>query len=152
MHRAHGRLLNSVRRDILLQPHLLGTWPSSRGVTHGVISILRSVLKGCTWGCFEFVICVCGHLLVVACACAAAACCFMKVFAGGVLFDTVDLYNSVSGTWSTARLSVARTDFAAASVGNVAIFAGGNSWAGNSILCPFFDGCSWGSRLWLSCV
>ncbi len=39
--------------------------------------------------------------------------------------DAVDLFNSASGTWSTARLSVGRTDLAATSVGNVAIFAGG---------------------------
>jgi hypothetical protein len=39
--------------------------------------------------------------------------------------NTVDLYSSVSGTWSTAQLSVARTDVASTSVGNVAIFAGG---------------------------
>ncbi len=37
----------------------------------------------------------------------------------------VDLYNSASGTWSTAQLSVARSSLAATSVGNVAIFAGG---------------------------
>ncbi len=37
----------------------------------------------------------------------------------------VDLYESVSGTWSTAFLSEARFGLAAASVGNVAIFAGG---------------------------
>ena len=33
VHRAHGRLLSSVWRVILLRRHLLGTWPSSRGVT-----------------------------------------------------------------------------------------------------------------------
>ncbi len=43
----------------------------------------------------------------------------------------VDLYNSASGTWSTAQLSVARYMIAATSVGNVAIFAGG-SLLGNS--------------------
>ncbi len=37
----------------------------------------------------------------------------------------MDLYNSASGTWSTAELSIPRTGFAATSVGNVAIFAGG---------------------------
>jgi hypothetical protein len=92
-------------------------------------------------------------LRVVGRICSAAACRLMKVTAGsGDMSKVVDLYNSVSGTWSTAQLSVARCDHAATSVGNVAIFAGGYSWAGNSILCPFFDGCSWGSRLWLSCV
>ena len=41
--------------------------------------------------------------------------------------DVVDLYNGVTGTWSTARLSVGRENFAAASVGEVALFAGGIS-------------------------
>jgi len=39
--------------------------------------------------------------------------------------DAVDLYNSTTGVWSTAQLSAARGYLAAASVGNVAIFAGG---------------------------
>jgi hypothetical protein len=39
--------------------------------------------------------------------------------------NTVDVYNSATGVWSTAQLSVARSDLAAASVGNLAIFAGG---------------------------
>jgi hypothetical protein len=47
--------------------------------------------------------------------------------------NAVDLYNSASGTWSTAQLSVARIHLAATSVGNVAIFAGGVS--GNCSFC-----------------
>jgi hypothetical protein len=39
--------------------------------------------------------------------------------------DVVDLYNSTSGVWSTAQLSVARSSPAATSVGNVALIAGG---------------------------
>ena len=41
--------------------------------------------------------------------------------------DTVDLYNSATGVWSTAQLSVARSipRNAATSVGNVAMFGGG---------------------------
>ena len=50
----------------------------------------------------------------------------MRVTAGGQS-NAVDLYNSASGTWSTAQLSVARHSLAATSVGNVAIFAGGES-------------------------
>jgi hypothetical protein len=46
--------------------------------------------------------------------------------------DAVDLYNSATGTWSTAQLSVARLGLAAASVGNVALFAGG--WLGSALL------------------
>ncbi len=41
--------------------------------------------------------------------------------------DAVDVYNSATGEWSTARLSVAREALAATTVGNVAIFAGGQS-------------------------
>jgi hypothetical protein len=60
----------------------------------------------------------------------------MKITAGGPRVIVADLYDSASGTWSTAQLSVARSEHAATSVGNVAIFAGGYSWTGNSILCP----------------
>ncbi len=49
----------------------------------------------------------------------------MRVTAGGAVSNAVDLYNSASGTWSTAQLSVARSHLAATSVGNLAIFAGG---------------------------
>ena len=49
----------------------------------------------------------------------------MGVTAGGGVSNAVDLYNGASGTWSTAQLSVARLILAATSVGNVAIFAGG---------------------------
>ena len=50
----------------------------------------------------------------------------MRVTAGyNGVSNAVDLYNSASGTWSTAQLSVARNGPAATSVGNVAIFAGG---------------------------
>jgi hypothetical protein len=45
---------------------------------------------------------------------------------GGSVTSTVDLYNAVTSTWTTAQLSVARYALqAAASVGNVAVFAGG---------------------------
>jgi hypothetical protein len=37
----------------------------------------------------------------------------------------VDVYNGTTGAWSTAQLSVARGYLVAASVGNVALFAGG---------------------------
>ena len=47
--------------------------------------------------------------------------------------NAVDLYNSTLGTWSTAQLSVARYYLGATSVGNMAIFAGGDS--GNCSFC-----------------
>ncbi len=61
--------------------------------------------------------------------CAAAGCRLMKFTAASGMYlfqsDAVDLYNSASGTWSTARLSARLASLAATSVGNVAIFAGG---------------------------
>ena len=45
----------------------------------------------------------------------------------GADFNAVDVYNGATGAWSTAQLSVARYHLAAASVGNVALFAGGSS-------------------------
>ncbi len=45
--------------------------------------------------------------------------------------DAVDVYNSVTGVWSTAKLSVARADLAGASVGNTVLIAGGN--IGNAV-------------------
>ncbi len=46
--------------------------------------------------------------------------------------DAVDLYNSATGKWSTAQLSVGRRQFSATSVGGVALFAGG--YSGNVLL------------------
>ena len=56
--------------------------------------------------------------------CYAAACSLMCSTAG-IYSNATDLYNSATGLWSTAQLSVARSSLAAASVGNVALFAGG---------------------------
>lgn len=47
--------------------------------------------------------------------------------AGSSYSNAVDVYNSATGTWSTAQLSVARGNFAATSVGNVALFVGGTA-------------------------
>ena len=48
----------------------------------------------------------------------------MRVFAG-VGSGAVDIFNIVTRSWSTAQLSIPRFSLAAASVGNLAIFAGG---------------------------
>jgi hypothetical protein len=61
--------------------------------------------------------------------------------------NAVDLYNSVTGTWSTAQLSVARAQLAATSVGNMALFAGGVVTGG--ILLPQGWGASGGQCRWL---
>jgi hypothetical protein len=49
--------------------------------------------------------------------------------------NAVDLYNGASGTWSTAQLSVAREYLAATSVGNMAIFGGGDEGNYSFALC-----------------
>ena len=69
---------------------------------------------------------VCVWCRVVSCVCAASACRLMRATAGACS-NAVDLYNSATGAWSTAQLSVARRYLAATSVGNVAIFAGGEA-------------------------
>ncbi len=54
---------------------------------------------------------------------------FLMHFTANGLSDVVDIYNAISGTWSTAVLSVARPLLAATSLPSfgVAIFAGGGS-------------------------
>ena len=56
----------------------------------------------------------------------------IRATAGVGVRDVVDVYNDATGAWSTAQLSVARGYLAAASVGNVALFAGGY---GSALLC-----------------
>ena len=52
----------------------------------------------------------------------------MCATAGGAIgSNVVDVYNGATGAWSTAQLSAARYLLAAASVGNVALFAGGDA-------------------------
>ena len=64
----------------------------------------------------------------------------MRATAGG-MSDVVDLYDSGTGRWSTAQLSVARYDLSATSVGKVAIFAGGNGGADSKLLRIVFVCC-----------
>ena len=73
----------------------------------------------------------------------------MRFTADDALSNAVDLYNYTSGSWSTARLSVARDFLAATSVGNVAIFAGG--YTGN---CSFtlFGMMSVGDAVTFACL
>jgi hypothetical protein len=60
----------------------------------------------------------------------------MRVAAvAGGYSNAVDLYNSASGTWSTAQLSVGRGHLVATSVANVAIFAGGSAGILRVALC-----------------
>jgi hypothetical protein len=73
----------------------------------------------------------------------------MKFTADGERSNAVDLYNGTSGTWSTAQLSVARGYLAATSVGNVAIFAGGDT--GNCSFCVVWGLC-WSCCAWMMLV
>ena len=65
-------------------------------------------------------------------ACPATAFSLTRATAAGPS-NAVDVYNGATGAWSTAQLSVARNQLAAASVGNVALFAGG--WIASALLC-----------------
>ena len=69
--------------------------------------------------------------------CAATAFSLTRATAGASS-NVVDLYNGATGAWSTAQLSVARSSLAAASVGNVALFAGGDT--GGALLCREGEG------------
>ncbi len=51
----------------------------------------------------------------------------------GTYYNTVDIYTSGTGAWSTAQLSAARYFLVATSVGSVALFAGG--YDGSELLC-----------------
>ncbi len=84
--------------------------------------------------------------------CPATACCLMRATAGRpeTVHKVVDVYNSATGAWSTAQLSVARAELAAASVGNLAMFAGGQN--SGALLCRggvvLMVKCMLGSRTW----
>jgi hypothetical protein len=104
----------------------------------GLLFGLMRVGDGVRFACFV----VCGLLLC--CVCGAGGCRLMRVTAGDGSLNAVDLYNLASGTWSTAQLSVARSNLAATSVGNVAIFAGGFSFSGNCRLTLFVEGLLFG--------
>ena len=82
---------------------------------------------GGVWGivcCYVRVLCL-RELRYYFCICPATYSYLMRATADDVS-DVVDVYNGTTGAWSTARLSVARFNVAAASVGNVALFAGGS--------------------------
>ena len=52
-----------------------------------------------------------------------------RLAGGSDLSLAVDMYHVLTGNWSMAQLSKARMSFAATSVGNVALFAGGYDWS-----------------------
>ncbi len=53
--------------------------------------------------------------------------------------DVVDIYDTSTGEWSTARLSVARWELAAASVGSRIFFGGGSVVGGGSNVVDIYD-------------
>ena len=57
---------------------------------------------------------------------------------GGVKVDTVDVFNIVTQTWSTSKLSEARDQLAGAAAGSKIVFAGGSS-SGLSTTVDIFD-------------
>jgi hypothetical protein len=72
------------------------------------------------------------------------------IFAGGYDYslgssqkvpqDTVDIYDESTGSWTTAKLSAARYDIAAVTVGDLAIFAGGNSYYHRNAVADIYNG------------
>jgi hypothetical protein len=97
----------------------------------GLLFVLMSVGDGVTFACLRRVACC---LLCLRCRRLPSE----GVTAGSDFSKDVDLFNSASGTWSTAQLSVARSSLVATSVWNVAIFAGGSTC--NCRLTPFVEG------------
>jgi hypothetical protein len=65
-----------------------------------------------------------------ACDCMVRSCCVHILDIAGVGSNAVDLYNCATEVWTTAQLSVGRFESTAASVGSMALFAGG--WAKES--------------------
>jgi hypothetical protein len=68
--------------------------------------------------------------------------------------SVVDIFNVVTGTWSTAALSQARADLAAASLPNasVVIFAGGRcTFCDFCVSCCSMDMSVRGMREWVEC-
>ncbi len=66
---------------------------------------------------------------------------FHMCAASGGYSRVVDIYTITTRTWSTAQLSAARLGLAATSVGNFALFAGGDGPNGNCVsvsLCKVF--------------
>jgi hypothetical protein len=62
----------------------------------------------------------------------------------------VDLFNSTTGAWSTAQLSVARESLAATSVGALSLIAGGENTG--TLLCKVFGSLMNTNALWVECV
>jgi hypothetical protein len=64
--------------------------------------------------------------------------CLFSIAIAMMAMDAAAHFANAQSTWSTAQLSVARTNIGATSVGNVALFAGGDSASGGAIGIDFF--------------
>jgi hypothetical protein len=121
----HGRRLSSS--GFPLQLHRSGTWLCSLGVRccigrgGGRVFIVACVV------CVLLVVRYCGSV------CPVTASSLMRATAACCPSNVVGVYNVTTGAWSTAQLSVARFYPTAASVGNLALFAGGQT--GSALLC-----------------
>ena len=130
----HGQRLSSAWHANFYQPHRSGT----------LLCLLGDIRVRCCEGCCDMswaLLMVCEQVecldIVQYCGAnsSATACFLMRAAAGpNTATDVVDLYNSATGTWSTAQLSLARWALAAASIGNLALFGGGRSATGE-LLC-----------------
>jgi hypothetical protein len=88
------------------------------------------------------------HLTVLVCAWAGVQLepqrlhCFARLMfiSDALVFNATDVFDSATGKWSTAELSVARSGASAVSVGTLAIFAGGATYNwGRSNATDVFD-------------
>jgi hypothetical protein len=100
-------------------------------------SSLRAGQQGITWAIDTFVLSASAWCFILAhVALRELAVIFLTRSAAAGVFAAVDLYNSATGAWSTAQLSVARGNgLAAASIGDLAIIAGGQSPSDMGFVC-----------------
>jgi hypothetical protein len=127
--------------------------PAATTISVGNLAIFAGGSGNCS-----FALCDVGFVLGLLCVfeafrlllvCAAGGYRLMRVAAGKDDSNAVDLYNSLTGRWSTAQLSVRRISLAATSVGNLAIFAGGFQYDSGNCCFAMCDG---GFVLGLLCV
>ncbi len=126
----HGRLLSSARRALITQLHLSGTWLCSLGVQQQVRCCEGRERGGCVYGCLHV---ECLRVLQYCSSVRPATVSSLTRVTAGDLSNVVDVFNGETGEWSTAQHSVARQYPAAASVGNLALFAGG--YGRGALLC-----------------
>ncbi len=111
-----GQQLTSALRAIVSQPHRSGMWLCSLGV------IFKVVWFNCGG------VCKWPHLLQCCVTCVRCSTANFLIQSTADTYSSlndVDIFNSATGTWSTAQLSMKRRALGATSVGKVVLFAGG---------------------------